>query len=123
MQEAAPAANSANAAAPQEPKKEKSDKPVKYVTLDKVIVMLRRGPNEATTPLPVDRPGAGHRPRKRKGNQGTPAAAARGRRAHALGYTLAEASTMTVEQYAEQLNKTFNASYAQRRTEKPFAKS
>src|SRR5690349_21233283 len=32
----------------EEKKKEKSDKPVKYVTLDKVIVMLKRGPNEAT---------------------------------------------------------------------------
>jgi flagellar FliL protein len=37
------------------------------------------------------------------------------------GYTLPVASNMTVEQYADHLNKTFNASYARERTDKPFS--
>lgn len=104
-----------------EPKKEKkSDKPVKYVTLDKVIVMLKRGPNEATTHylstdlvLATDeegeKPTKDHLPLLR-------AVAVRSLSA----YTVAEASAMSVEQYAAQLNKTFNASYASDDREKPF---
>ena len=117
-QEAAPGAPLAAHAAPK--KEKKSDKPVKYVTLDKVIVMLKRGPNEATTHylstdlvLATDeegeKPTKEHLPLLR-------VLAVRALSAH----TLAEASTMTVEQYAAQLNKTFDASYASDEREKPF---
>ena len=111
----------AGAVAKQEPKKkEKPDTPAKYVTLDKVIVMLRRGPNEATahylsadlvlaTTVDQEKQAKDHLPLLR-------AVAVRALSAH----TLADASSMTVEQFAAQLNKTFDASYASEERDKPF---
>ncbi|MFL6675091.1 MAG: flagellar basal body-associated FliL family protein [Massilia sp.] len=107
-----------------EPKKLEADadkKALKYITLDKVIVMLRRGPNETeahymsadlvlATPLDKERHTKEHLPLLRS-------IAVRA----LSGYTMAAASQMTVEQFAEQLNKTFNASYAKDRIEKPFS--
>lgn len=117
--QAAEAAGAAHAAeAPK--KKEKSDKPVKYVTLDKVIVMLRRAPNEAQAHyLSTDLVLATDEKREKLTKDHLPllrAVAVRALSAH----TLAEASSMTVEQYAEQLNKTFDANYASEEREKPF---
>jgi flagellar FliL protein len=117
--QAADAAGAAHAAeAPK--KKEKSDKPVKYVTLDKVIVMLRRAPNEAQAHyLSTDLVLATDEKREKLTKDHLPllrAVAVRALSAH----TLAEASSMTVEQYAEQLNKTFDANYASEEREKPF---
>ena len=109
------------AAAPQETKKkEKSDKPAKYVTLDKVIVMLRRGPNEATAHyLSTDLVLATTEEHEKLAKDHLPllrAVAVRALSAH----TLADASNMTVEQFAAQLNKTFDASYASEERDKPF---
>ena len=109
------------AAAKQEPKKkEKSDTPAKYVTLDKVIVMLRRGPNEATAHyLSTDLVLATTVEQEKQAKEHLPllrAVAVRALSAH----TLADASAMTVEQFAAQLNKTFDASYASEEREKPF---
>jgi flagellar FliL protein len=109
------------AAAPQvAKKKEKSDKPVKYVTLDKVIVMLRRGPNEATAHyLSTDLVLATTEEHEKLAKDHLPllrAVAVRALSAH----TLADASNMTVEQFAVQLNKTFDASYASEERDKPF---
>jgi flagellar FliL protein len=116
-QEAAPGAQKAAHA---EPKKEKSDKPVKYVTLDKVIVMLKRGPNETSahylsTDLVLATDEKGEKPTK----EHLPLLRAVAVRALS-SYTVAEASAMSVEQYAAQLNKTFDASYASEEREKPF---
>jgi flagellar FliL protein len=96
-------------------------KTLKYITLDKVIVMLRRGPNEAeahymsadlvlATPVDKEKHAKEHLPLLRS-------IAVRA----LSGYTMATASQMTVEQFAEHLNKTFNASYARERLEKPFS--
>jgi flagellar FliL protein len=108
----------APAAAPK--KKEKSDKPPKYVTLDKVIVMLRRGPNEATAHyLSTDLVLATTEEHEKEAKDHLPllrAVAVRALSAH----TLADASAMTVEQFAAQLNKTFDASYASEERDKPF---
>ncbi|MDB5792969.1 MAG: flagellar basal body protein [Massilia sp.] len=109
------------AAAKQEAKKkEKSDKPAKYVTLDKVIVMLRRGPNEATAHyLSADLVLATNVDQEKQAREHLPllrAVAVRALSAH----TLADASGMTVEQFAAQLNKTFDASYASEERDKPF---
>jgi flagellar FliL protein len=100
---------------------EAEKKPLKYVTLDKVIVMLRRSPNEAeahymsadlvlATPLDKEKHVKEHLPLLRS-------IAVRA----LSSYTMAAASQMTVEQFAEHLNKTFNASYARERLEKPFS--
>ena len=108
-------------AAKQEPtKKEKSEQPSKYVTLDKVIVMLRRGPNEATAHyLSTDLVLATTVEQEKQAKEHLPllrAVAVRALSAH----TLADASAMTVEQFAAQLNKTFDASYASEERDKPF---
>lgn len=116
-----PAAAVPGTAAQQAPKKkEKSDKPAKYVTLDKVIVMLRRGPNEASAHyLSTDLVLATTAEQEKQAKEHLPllrAVAVRALSAH----TLAEASSMTVEQFAAQLNKTFDASYASEERDKPF---
>lgn len=96
-------------------------KPTKYVTLDKVIVMLRRAPTEqaahylsvdlvlATTPA-EEKETKEHLPLLR--SIAVSALSAR---------TMAEASTMTVDQYAAELNKVFDASYEKENHVKPFS--
>lgn len=116
-QEAAPGHE---AAAKTAPKKEKSDEPAKYVTLDKVIVMLRRAPNETrthylSTDLVLATDAKGEKPTK----EHLPLLRAIAVRSLS-SFTLAQASGMTVEQVAAQLNKTFDASYASDEREKPF---
>ena len=110
-----------DAAAKQEPKKkEKSDKPAKYVTLDKVIVMLRRGPNEASAHyLSTDLVLATTADQEKQTKEHLPLLRAVAVRALS-SHTLADASGMTVEQFAAQLNKTFDASYASDGRDKPF---
>lgn len=101
-------------------KKEKSDKPAKYVTLDKVIVMLRRGPNEASAHyLSTDLVLATNADQEKQTKEHLPLLRAVAVRALS-SHTLAEASAMTVEQFAAQLNKTFDASYASEERDKPF---
>ena len=119
QQEQAPA--TAGAAAKQETKKkEKSDKPAKYVTLDKVIVMLRRGPNEASAHyLSADLVLATTADQEKQTKEHLPLLRAVAVRALS-SHTLADASAMTVEQFAAQLNKTFDASYASEERDKPF---
>jgi flagellar FliL protein len=114
----------ARPAAPEgaEPKKlEISKKPAKYVTLDKVIVMLRRAPNDAEAHyLSADLVLATTDDKEKHTKEHLPLLRSIAVRALS-GYTLSTASNMTVEQYADQLNKTFNASYAQEHMEKPFS--
>ena len=110
----------AQVAAKAAPKKEKSDAPAKYVTLDKVIVMLRRAPNETTThymstDLVLATDAKGEKPTK----EHLPLLRAIAVRSLS-SFTLAQASSMTVEQVAAQLNNTFDANYASEEREKPF---
>ena len=113
-------AHGAEVAAKAPPKKEKSDEPAKYVTLDKVIVMLKRAPNETTThylstDLVLATDAKGENPTK----EHLPLLRAIAVRSLS-SFTLAQASSMTVEQVAAQLNTTFDASYASDEREKPF---
>ena len=95
-------------------------KPVKYVTLDKVIVMLRRGPNEADTHyLSTDLVLATEPDKEKDTKDNLPLLRSLAVRTLS-GYTMAEASSMTVDKYAAELNRSFNASYEQTHTEKPF---
>jgi flagellar FliL protein len=101
--------------------KPKEGKPVKYVTLDKVIVMLRRGPNEAESHyLSTDLVLATAPDKEKETKENLPLLRSLAVRTLS-GFTMAEASTMTVEKYAEQLNHSFNADYERTHTEKPFA--
>jgi flagellar FliL protein len=101
--------------------KPKEGKPVKYVTLDKVIVMLRRGPNEAESHyLSTDLVLATVPDKEKETKENLPLLRSLAVRTLS-SFTMAEASTMTVEKYAEQLNRSFNADYERTHTEKPFA--
>ena len=113
----APAAQAGAAPKKAEPEK----KLTKYVTLDKVIVMLRRAPNEAAAHyLSVDLVLATTPEQEKEAKEHLPLL--RSVAVSSLSaYTVAEASSMTVDQYAQQLNKTFDASYAKENHEKPFS--
>jgi flagellar FliL protein len=101
--------------------KPKEGKPVKYVTLDKVIVMLRRGPNEAESHyLSTDLVLSTAPDKEKETKENLPLLRSLAVRTLS-GFTMAEASAMTVEKYAEQLNRSFNADYERTHTEKPFA--
>lgn len=103
-----------------EAEKPKDGKPVKYVTLDKVIVMLRRGPDETDTHyLSTDLVLSTLPAKEKETKENLPLLRSLAVRTLS-GYTMTQASGMTVEQYADQLNKSFNANYEHEHTEKPF---
>lgn len=100
--------------------KPKDGKPVKYVTLDKVIVMLRRGPNEADTHyLSTDLVLSTLPDKEKETKENLPLLRSLAVRTLS-SYTMAEASAMTVDKYAAELNRSFNANYDREHTEKPF---
>jgi flagellar FliL protein len=113
-------ATAASVARKAEPEKPKDGKPVKYVTLDKVIVMLRRGPDETDTHyLSTDLVLSAEASKEKETKENLPLLRSLAVRTLS-SYTMHEASNMTVEQYAEQLNKSFDANYEHEHTEKPF---
>ena len=92
----------------------------KFITLDKVIVMLRRGPGEGETHyLSADLVIATTEEKEKLTKDHLPLM-----RSIAVStlssFPLDKAQTMTVEQYAEQINKAFNVSYEREQMEKPF---
>lgn len=93
----------------------------KYVTLDKVIVMLRRAPAEqATHYLSVDLVLATTAEGEKATKEQLPLL--RSIVVSALSArTMTEASAMTVDQYAAELNKVFDANYAKENHLKPFS--
>lgn len=110
----APAAGAAAKPAPEK-------KPTKYVTLDKVIVMLRRSPAEqAAHYLSVDLVLATTPEQEKETKEHLPLL--RSIAVSALSArSMAEASAMTVDQYAAELNKVFDANYAKENHVKPFS--
>lgn len=117
----APAQQEAAGAKAEAPKKELEKKPTKYVTLDKVIVMLRRAPNEvAAHYLSVDLVLATTPEQEKETKEHLPLL--RSIVVSSLSaHTLAEANAMTVDQYAALLNKTFDANYEKENHLKPFS--
>jgi flagellar FliL protein len=93
----------------------------KYVTLDKVIVMLRRAPAEQSTHyLSVDLVLATTAEDEKAAKEHLPLL--RSIAVSALSArTMAEASAMTVDGYATELNKVFDANYAKQNHIKPFS--
>ena len=110
----------AGADKPAEKDKPKEAKPVKYVTLEKVIVMLRRGPDQAETHyLSADLVLSTELAKEKETKENLPLL--RSLAVSTLSsFTMAEASNMTVAQYAEKLNEAFDASYEREHAEKPF---
>lgn len=112
-------ASAADTAAPK--KIDTSRKPAKYVTLEKVIVMLRRTPGEAEAHyLSAELVLATTAEKEKLTKEHLPML--RSIAVLALSsYPMSVASVMTVEQYADKLNRTFDASYAKDKAEKPFS--
>ena len=102
-----------------EPEK-KEAKPMKYVTLDKVIVMLRRGPDETESHyLSTDLVLSTEPAKEKETKENLPLLRSLAVRTLS-GFTMAEASGMTVDKYAEKLNHSFDANYEHEHAEKPF---
>ena len=113
-------ATAAGAAKKADAEKPREGKPVKYVTLDKVIVMLRRGPDDADTHyLSTDLVLSTEAAKEKETKENLPLLRSLAVRTLSA-YTMKEAAGMTVEQYAEELNKSFDANYEHEHTEKPF---
>lgn len=92
----------------------------RYVTLEKVIVMLKRGPDDAqahyisadlvlATTADGEKTTREHLPMLRSVAVRTLSA-----------FPMSTASNMTVEQYASQINTSFKAHYAKEKSDKPF---
>lgn len=103
-------------------KKEEEEEvgPVKYLTVDKVIVMLRRSPNEAvphylsadlvvTTPVKQEKEAKEHLPLLRSVAVRT-----------LSGLPMDKAQAMTIDEFAAALNKAFEEEYEKDEREKPF---
>jgi flagellar FliL protein len=113
-------ASAAGAARKAEADRPKDGKPLKYVTLDKVIVMLRRGPDDIDTHyLSTDLVLSTEASKEKETKENLPLLRSLAVRTLSA-YTTKEAAGMTVEQYADQLNKSFDANYEHEHTEKPF---
>jgi flagellar FliL protein len=103
------------------PKSAPSNAHMKYVTLDKVIVMLRRGPGETDAHyIAVDLVLATTEEQEKRTKDHLPLLRSIAVRALS-GYTMSAAAVMTVEQFADKLNRSFDASYVQEKTRKPFS--
>lgn len=92
----------------------------KFITLDKVIVMLRRGPGDSDTHyLSADLVIATTEEKEKLTKDHLPLM-----RSIAVStlssFPMDKAQTMTVEQFAEQINKAFNVSYEREQMEKPY---
>jgi len=97
--------------------------PQKYVTLEKVIVMLRREPGETVThylaadlvfrtPEDKERTTRDHLPMLRSIAVKTLST-----------LSVDRAGTMSIDQYAAEINRAFAESYARERREKPFSEA
>lgn len=93
----------------------------KYLTLEKVIVMLRRNPGDAESHyLSADLVVTTTEEKEKQAKDHLPLL--RSIAVKALSsYPMEKAQTMTVDQFAEQINEAFDASYAKEKAEKPFS--
>jgi flagellar FliL protein len=117
---AKPVAGHADAAEAKAPPPATGKKARKFITLDKVIVMLRRGPGDGETHyLSADLVIATTEEKEKLTKDHLPLM-----RSIAVStlssFPMDKAQTMTVEQFAEQINKAFNVSYEREQMEKPF---
>ena len=116
-----PAAGPAAAAEAEAPHAEAEKKePARYITLDKVIVMLKRNAGDTQAHyISTDLVLSTTEENEKKAKEHLPMLRTVAVRALS-SYAMNEAAGMTVEQFAERLNSSFEATYAAERTEKPF---
>jgi flagellar FliL protein len=93
----------------------------KYLTLEKVIVMLRRSPGDTESHyLSADLVISTTAEKEKQAKDHLPLM--RSIAVKALSsYPMEKAQLMTVDQFAEQINTAFDASYAKEKAEKPFS--
>jgi flagellar FliL protein len=95
-------------------------KPVKYLTVDKVIVMLRRNPGDTVTHyMSADLVVATPQEKEKETKEHLPLLRSVAVRALSA-LPMEKASTMTIDQFAEELNKAFDEVYAKEQRERPF---
>ena len=82
--------------------------------------MLRRGPEESTHYLSADLVLATTAKKEKETKEHLPLLRSLAVRTLS-GYTMTDASAMTVEKYAAALNASFNANYEHEHTDKPFS--
>jgi flagellar FliL protein len=119
---AAAVAGTASLASPAAaPEAHAEHKEYKYITLDKVIVMLRRTPGEAVSHyLSADLVIATSDKKEKETKEQLPML--RSVAVQALSaFPMAKAEAMTVDQFAAEINRAFAASYARDGKEQPFA--
>ncbi|MES2258630.1 MAG: flagellar basal body-associated FliL family protein [Pseudomonadota bacterium] len=102
----------------EEPKVE--TKPPKYITVEKVIVMLRRSEGESVTHyLSADLVVSTTAEQEKECKEHLPLL--RSVAVKALSsLPMAKASSMSIDQFAEELNKAFDETYAKDKRERPF---
>lgn len=114
------AAPPAGAAETEKEAKKEEAKPVKYLTLDKIIVMMRRQPTDkvahymsadlvVTTPVEKEKEAKEQLPLLRSVAVRTLSA-----------LPMEKAQAMTIDQFAEELNKAFADAYEKEGRERPF---
>lgn len=93
----------------------------KYITLEKVIVMLRRNPGDTTSHyMSTDIVITTNEENEKRTKDHLPLLRSIAVKSLAA-YSIDKAEVMTVEQFAEQLNRAFEASYLSQKAEKPFS--
>lgn len=94
--------------------------PPKYITVDKVIVMLKRNEGETITHyLSADLVIATTAKQEKECKEHLPLLRSVAVKALSA-LPMAKAATMTVDQFAEELNKAFDETYAKDKRERPF---
>lgn len=118
---AVPGTSSHAASAPVTPEGHAEHKEYKYITLDKVIVMLRRTPGEAASHyLSADLVIATSEKQEKETKEHLPML--RSVAVQALStFPMAKAEAMTVDQFAVEINRAFAASYARDGKDRPFS--
>ncbi|HEU4844546.1 MAG TPA: flagellar basal body-associated FliL family protein [Burkholderiaceae bacterium] len=96
-------------------------KPPKYLTVEKVIIMLKRSPGDtATHYLSTDLVITTSEDKEKVAKEQLPMLRSVAVRTLSA-LPLATAQTMTIDQYAAELNKAFDETYAHDKRDKPFS--
>lgn len=94
--------------------------PPKYLTVDKVIVMLRRSPGETVSHyMSADLVVSTTAKQEKECKEHLPLLRSVAVKALS-GLSMEKASIMTIDQFAEELNKAFDETYARDKRERPF---
>lgn len=105
---------------PAREKKEADGKPPKYLTVDKVIIMLKRSPGDTVTHyMSADLVVSTSEKTEKEAKDNLPLLRSVAVRTLS-DLPMATAQLMTIDQFATELNKAFDATYEHEGREKPF---